>query len=143
VSPFEFAPEAGGIDVGEHDVVIIEAVPGINANSGNQNLRVVFESADGDELADWWTHTPAARWRWEELWSAAGLDFPIDGGTIDERDLVGKRVCIEVIEDEYLGRKRLKVKSVFRCTSSEPEIPVDTTALPPATDDEDDARVAF
>jgi hypothetical protein len=140
MSPFEIKPESGTIPVGQCDAEIVEAVPGTNTNSGNPNLRVVFETADGSQLADWWTLTPAAQWRWELLWTAAGLEFPVDGGTIDEKDLIGKRVGIDVIDDEYQGKTRRKIKEVFAPVGA--DVPIDAPE-PPAVSSEDDEAVPF
>jgi hypothetical protein len=139
MSPFTFEPESGTIPVGQRDVEIVEAVAGVNQNSGNENLRVVFEASDGSQLADWWTKAPAARWRWEELWVAAGLEFPVDGGMVDEKDLIGRRVHIEVIDDTYQGQTRRKVKEVSAPVDA--DVPIDTTGLPDAS--EGDEGVPF
>jgi hypothetical protein len=111
VSPFRFEAESGSIPVGDFDVKIVEAVSGTNSK-GNPNLRVVFEAPDGAQIADWLVHLPTVRWKWEQLWEAAGLEFPVGPVEVDERDLVGKRVHIDVIEDSYQGQTRTKVKEV-------------------------------
>jgi hypothetical protein len=126
-STFEFGPETGEIPVGQHDVEIVEAVASVNRNSGHQNLRITFEARDGSQLVDWWTKTSASRWRWEQLWSAAGLKFPVGGGTVDGKDLVGRRVNVEVIEDDYQGKTRLKVKDVAAFVGLDVPEPGDNT----------------
>ena len=35
------------------------------------------------------------------------------GGQVDEQDLIGRHVHIEVVEDTYEGKTRLKVKEVM------------------------------
>ena len=75
------------------------------------------------QLADWLVALPQVRWRWEQLWTAAGLPFPDGGGEVDEADLIGKRVHIDVIEDTYEGRTRGKVKEVSGYVGS--DIPID------------------
>jgi hypothetical protein len=125
MSPFTFDAVSGEIPIGQHDVEIVEARAGVNQNSGNDNLRVTFEARDGSQLADYWTKTEKARWRWSQLWISAGLDWPSDdqGGTIDERDLLGRRVHITVVEDTYTGQVRRKVKEVGSPIGS--DIPTD------------------
>lgn len=127
MSPFTFDAESGEIQPGQHDVEIVEAVPGTNSK-GNPNLRVVFETPDGAQLADWLVALPQVRWRWEQLWTAAGLEFP-NGGEVDETDLIGLRVHIDVIEDTYQGVTRSKVKEVSSYVG--PDIPNTFDEPPP------------
>jgi hypothetical protein len=112
MSPFAFDAESGEIPIGQHDVEIVEVKAGCN-NKGNPNLRVSFETSDGGQVVDWLVHVPSARWRWRQLWEATGLEFPIDSGEVDETDLIGRRVHIEVIEDTYQGVTRRKVGKEF------------------------------
>jgi hypothetical protein len=140
MSPFEIPAESAVLPTGQHDVEIVEAVAGTNFNSGNDNLRVVFEASDGSQVTDWWTFTPAALWRWEELWTAAGLAWPHGGGGVDEHDLIGRKVHVTVIEDEYQGQTRRKVKEVSAPVGS--DIPADEPEVP-ATSVEDDEKVPF
>jgi hypothetical protein len=121
VSPFKFEPESGAVPIGQHDVKIVDAVHGTNSK-GNPNLRVVFETPDGAQIADWLVHLPQSRWRWRQLWEAAGLEFP-NGGEVDERDLIGRCVHIDVIEDTYQGRTRARVGEISEYLG--PDIPVD------------------
>jgi hypothetical protein len=127
MSPFKFEPESGTIPLGQHDVEIVDAVPGVNSK-GNDNLRVVYELASsGAQIADWLVHVPQSRWRWRQLWEAAGLEFP-NGGEVDERDLIGRRVHIDVIEDTYQGQPRPRVGEVSEYLGS--DIPADDSDLP-------------
>jgi hypothetical protein len=133
--PFEFEEEAGELGLGLHDVEIVEAVAGVNRNSGNPNLRVTFEDDRGAQLTEWLTHVPAARWRWEQLWFAAGLEFPPGGGTVDEENLLGRRVQVNVVDELYDGQLRRKVKEFLPADTS--DIPSDVPA------DEDDSEREF
>jgi hypothetical protein len=111
MSPFTIDPDGGSdeLPAGQHDVQIVKAVAG-QSGKGNPNIRVELEDRHGRELAEWVTITPAALWKVEELWSAAGLAWPDQGGEIDEADLVGRTVHIEVAEEEYNGRTRPRVR---------------------------------
>lgn len=137
MSPFSFDADTGEIPVGQHDVEIVEAIPGLN-NKGNPNLRVIYElPGDGRQLPDWLTAVPRARWVWKRLWEAAGLPFPDDDVDVDEADLIGKRVHIEVVEDTYDGVVRNKVKDVSPYVGSDVPDDLDTaTSDPPAADDD-------
>lgn len=142
MSPFNFDAESGEIQPGQHDVEIVEAVPGVNSK-GNQNLRVVYEAPDGAQLADWLVVLPQVRWRWQQLWAAAGLEFPVDTGVVDEADLIGQRVHIEVIADTYNGSTRPKVKEVSGPVA--PDIPFDEPQpeLPAGMPELDDKPLPF
>lgn len=142
MSPFKFDPASGELPVGWHDVEIVDAVPGVNAK-GNPNLRIVYQAPDGRQITDWLVAVPAARWRWQMLWSAAGLTFPDDGGTVEETDLIGKRVSVEILEDEYQGVVRNKVgdisPSAFDVASDVPsDFDTAATGSAPAAADVDD-----
>jgi len=119
--------ESGAIGVGDHDVGIVEVVPGTNSK-GNPNLRTVFETPDGAQIADWITILPQTQWRLRQLWEAAGLEFPNDGGEIDTDDLIGRQVHIVVEEDTYQGTTRDKVTDIS--APVEPDIPIDGSDLP-------------
>jgi hypothetical protein len=130
VSPFKFDPGSGTIPVGEHDVEIVEATAGVNSR-GNDNLRVVYEAPSGAQIADWLVHVPQSRWRWRQVWEAAGLPFP-NGGEVDESELVGRRVHIDVVEDSYQGQTRPRVGEVSEYLGS--DIPADEPEVPAGVD---------
>jgi hypothetical protein len=144
MSPFEFDAESAEIAVGTHSVSIVEAVAGTNSK-GNDNLRVVYEAGDGSQLADWLVKLPQSRWVWQRLWLACDLEFPLAGGTVDEKDLIGHRVTIVVEDDTYNDQTRPKVKDVRPPLS--PDLPYDEPGLADAmageTAAENDGGVPF
>jgi hypothetical protein len=140
--PFTFEAESGEIPVGQHDVEIVEATPKTVGDPPKDKLLVTFEARDGSQVVDWLTKSKPSKFRWEQLWSAAGVPFADDGGkvTFDETRLVGRRVHIEVIDDEYNGTVRRKVKEVF--APVEPDVPFDMPEREPASE-QDDSEVPF
>ena len=135
--PFKIDATSGEIAPGSHRVEIVEAKAGTNAK-GNPNIRVVYEDTRGAQLADWLVYLPQVMWRWKTLWTAAGLTWPEHGGEVDENDLVGRRVEIEVIKDTYQGVERPKVREVF-APGPESDVPndFDTSSGPAAADDDE------
>ncbi len=140
MSPFELPEESGEIQAGDHDVEIVEAVATTNKNTGNDQLRVTFEDPSGAQITDWLVHKPTVAWKWRQLWEAAGLPWTGTGGKVkvDEADLVGRRVHIDVINDTYEGRTRAKVREVSPYVGS--DIP---SELPDAGAPKDDSEVPF
>jgi hypothetical protein len=143
VSPFEIEADAGEILVGQHnDAAVAEAVVKTVGDPPKPKLLVVYEVSDGSQLADWLTPSKPSRWKWEELWAAAGLAFPVVDGklTFNEADLIGKRVHIEVIDEEYNGQVRRKVKAVSKPVDA--DVPIDMPEAE-ATSEKGDADVPF
>jgi hypothetical protein len=121
--PFTFDADTGEIPPGRCDVEIVDAVPGVSSK-GNENLRLTFRDAAGRQVTDWLTYLPSVRWRWRLVWECAGLPFPHDeAGEIDERDLLGRTINVEIAHDTYEGRTRSKVIDYMPAVGS--DIPSD------------------
>jgi hypothetical protein len=108
MSPFTIKPGVSELPAGEHAVVITKAKAGKSSN-GNPELRVEFEDASGAFGTDWLYPTDRAMWRVEQLWTAAGLEWPYAGGEIDEADLVDRRARVVLIEEKFEDKTRTKV----------------------------------
>lgn len=122
MSPYTFATGDSELPVGQSNVEIIEAKDGPTSSNGNPQMIVELEDVQGRQLTDWVVMTERAKWRVQQLWSAAGLDWP-ETGQVDERDLIGKRVHVEVFEDTYNGVTRRKIKEYSKPIGS--DVPMD------------------
>jgi hypothetical protein len=146
MTPIEVGGTAAEIPAGRHNVTITEARTFETKDKGTPGLGLTLVDDEGREAeVVMWT-TRAAEDRLEELWDSAGLEWPWEGGTVDEADLVGKRVHVDLITAEFKGKTRLKVNTWSRPEGS--DVPADDEDLRPSDEpeeggDEDDSDVPF
>jgi hypothetical protein len=115
------------------DVTIVEARV-IESKQGTPGIGITLEDDQGRELEDAVWVTRNTRGRVEELWTACGLPFPSGRLRINVKDLEGKRVLVELAEQEYNGRTSTRVQSWSRSGGS--DIPADREGLAPGEEPE-------
>jgi hypothetical protein len=142
MSPFEIGAGLTEIPVGRHNVTIVEARAFETKDKGTPGIALTLVDDEDRELETPMWVTRAAQDRLEELWTAAGLEWPSEGGTIDEADLVGKRVHVELVPDEYQGKSRTRVHMWSPMGGT--DLPGDTTGLETEKGgEEDDSDLPF
>ncbi len=127
-------------------MTITEARAFETKDKGTPGLGLTLVDDEGRETEVVMWATRAAEDRLEELWDSAGLEWPWEGGTVDEGDLVGKRVLVNLVEAEWQGKTRLKPDTWSPADGT--DVPADTEGLGPSDEsteggDEDDSDVPF
>lgn len=112
---------------GRHPAKIVKAEETVT-NSGDDAIKVTFEviaGADkGARISNLFSLTEKALWKLKTMLQAFGMKC--DGEIILDLDKLVKKVCfIDVVEDEYDGKKRAKIDAFARYTA-------------PASDNDDD-----
>lgn len=112
---------------GRHPAKIVKAEE-TTTNSGDDAIKVTFEviaGADkGARISNLFSLTEKALWKLKTMLQAFGMKC--DGEIILDLDKLVKKVCfIDVVDDEYDGKKRAKIDAFARYTA-------------PASDNDDD-----
>ena len=127
MSFIDIEPDVDEIPPGDLDATIVEARV-IESKKGTPGIAITYEDDAGRELEDAVWVTRNTRWRVEQLCTACEIPFPTGRIRLNVKDLEGKRVHVELEEQEYDGKTQVRVKEWT--TASEPEIAPDTRGLP-------------
>lgn len=104
---------------GRHPAKIVKAEETVT-NSGDDAIKVTFEviaGADkGARISNLFSLTEKALWKLKTMLQSFGMKC--DGEIILDLDKLVKKVCfIDVIDDEYDGKKRAKIDAFARYTA--------------------------
>lgn len=104
---------------GRHPAKIVKAEETVT-NSGDDAIKVTFEviaGADkGARISNLFSLTEKALWKLKTMLQAFGMKC--DGEIILDLDKLVKKVCfIDVVDDEYDGKKRSKIDAFARYTA--------------------------
>jgi len=93
----------------------IDKVKDTSSQKGNPMFYVTWTLMGdappaGQKVFENFTMTPEAYWKLADLFQATGFKST-DGTGFDSMDLVGQVCRLVLVEDEYEGRKRAKVKT--------------------------------
>lgn len=100
------------LEEGTYEVTIIKAEEK-RSSSGKPNLLVVFEeSTTKAHILESYGLSETALWKLQELLKAAGI--PTEGACeLNPADLLGVTFKAKVVQDEYNGDTRNKIKKIY------------------------------
>ena len=127
MTPFSIGTSTGMIGPGQHEVTVDHVDEG-TSSGGHPQLIIDFKNKAGATIRDWLVVIDSTTWKVKQLWDACGLEFPDDGGEINERDLIDKRLMIKVEPQEYNGTSRDRVTEYYTVVGS--DIPIDEFPTP-------------
>jgi len=104
--PFTVPEETPELGFGNHNVEIADARAGLSKN-GNDML--IFDLIAVGEIANYpddtpmhtafVTVTPKTMWKVREVFEACGLELPAGGESFDERDFIGRRANVDIVDN--------------------------------------------
>jgi hypothetical protein len=123
----DIEPDIDEIPPGDNVLVTIIEARVIESNNGNPGIGLTLEDEQQRELEDAVWVTRNTRDRVEELVTACGLPFPKGQLKLNVKELEGRRVLVDLVEQEYRGRTSTRVTTWSRYGGS--DVPADTEGL--------------
>ena len=109
------------IPLGEHNVVVKEAVFTKAKNTGSDQLEINFEDANGATRKMWCSLVPQALWKVKQVLEALGI--PCDGKIrLNTKTMVGKhcRISVEVDQNDTSRQIVARVMKIAAQTAAAP-----------------------
>jgi hypothetical protein len=117
---FTDVPEGGSsfklIPEGNYPMVIDSVTAG-TSKAGNDRDEVILKMAEGEfkgiALYHYITYTKASLGTLREFLVACGVDVPAKACSVDLEKYIGKTVMAEIYHEEFNGKTKCKIQSVF------------------------------
>ena len=105
--PIYFDPnQTGDLPNGTYTLRIVGVDEKTDKNGKDSLLIRLEETKTHNEVIEWITLIPKVMdWKFWPMWEAAGLQRPTAAGHIDEQQLVGHEVHVELVNDGQFGPK--------------------------------------
>lgn len=111
---FSKIPSREPIEPGNYTAKIVKVTSGETRN-GDPQKRVDFELENGRVVSDFILEIESVYWKIQSLFRACGLKHEGKVEVSDNWDeLLGKKLRVQVDDDEYNGVKRSRVMSYFQ-----------------------------